>query len=78
VTIQPADDIRALAKGLGSKVAIFENSPVVGLSRQKSGWRALTALGSVTAPKAIIGVNGHIEDFGFFRHRLMHIFTYAR
>jgi hypothetical protein len=33
--------------------------------------------GSVTAPKVILGVNGHIEDFGHFRGRLMHIFTYA-
>ncbi|TIN14827.1 MAG: FAD-dependent oxidoreductase, partial [Mesorhizobium sp.] len=25
----------------------------------------------------ILGVNGHIDDFGYFRGRLMHIFTYA-
>ena len=77
VTIQPANYIREFARGLGSKVTIFENSPVVELSRQGSEWQARTALGAVTAPKVIIGVNGHIEDFGFFRHRLMHIFTYA-
>ena len=33
VLIQPADYIRAFAAGLGSQIDLFENSPVVELTR---------------------------------------------
>ncbi|WP_095199234.1 NAD(P)/FAD-dependent oxidoreductase [Mesorhizobium carmichaelinearum] len=77
VMIQPADYIRGFAAGLVSKVDIFEHSPVLKLERLSDTWRAVSRRGSVTAPKVILGVNGHIEDFGHFHGRLMHIFTYA-
>ncbi|MEZ2127835.1 MULTISPECIES: NAD(P)/FAD-dependent oxidoreductase [unclassified Sinorhizobium] len=77
VTIQPADYIRGLAGGLSSKVDIFENSPVTSLRRANGNWTAVTPRGTVTAPKVILGVNGHIEDFGHYKRRLMHIFAYA-
>ena len=77
VLVQPADYVRGLAAGLGSKIDLFENSPVVSLSRVGKAWQGRTSRGSVTAPKVVLGVNGHIEDFGHFRGRLMHVFTYA-
>jgi glycine/D-amino acid oxidase-like deaminating enzyme len=77
VMIQPADYIRGLARGLLSKVAIYEHSPVLELSREGRSWKAKSNRGSVSAPKVILGVNGHVESFGHFRGRLMHIFTYA-
>ncbi|MFT4183231.1 MAG: FAD-binding oxidoreductase [Rhizobium sp.] len=77
VMIQPADYIRSLARGLRSKVAIYEHSPVLELSREGKVWKARSNGGSVCAPKVILGVNGHIESFGHFTGRLMHIFTYA-
>ena len=77
VLIQPADYIRGFAAGLGSKIDLYENSPVVELSREDGAWKARTPRGSVTAPKVILGVNGLVQDFGHFRGRLMHIFTYA-
>ena len=77
VMIQPADYIRGLAAGLSRKIHIFEDSPVLKLGRKDGKWTATSHRGSVTAPKVIVGVNGHIEDFGHFRGRLMHIFTYA-
>ncbi|MEP7457243.1 FAD-binding oxidoreductase [Phyllobacterium sp. SB3] len=77
VMIQPADYIRGLAEGLSQKIQIFEDSPVLTLGRKDGRWIATSRFGSVTAPKVIICVNGHIEDFGHFRGRLMHIFTYA-
>jgi glycine/D-amino acid oxidase-like deaminating enzyme len=77
VLIQPADYIRSLAAGLGPKVALYENSPVVEFSRQGGGWTARTPKGSVTAPRVILGVNGLVQEFGHFRGRLMHVFTYA-
>lgn len=77
VMIQPADYIRGLAAGLQPRIGLFENSPIVELRRDGRNWRARSRRGSVTAPKVILGVNGHIQDFGHFCGRLMHVFTYA-
>lgn len=77
VMIQPADYVRGMARGLSGRIDLFERSPVLGLSRESGSWRARTPSGSVTAPKVILGVNGHIQDFGHFAGRLMHVFTYA-
>jgi glycine/D-amino acid oxidase-like deaminating enzyme len=77
VLIQPAEYIRAFAGGLGPKIELYENSPVLELARQGSGWTARTPKGSVTAPRVILGVNGLVQEFGHFRGRLMHVFTYA-
>jgi glycine/D-amino acid oxidase-like deaminating enzyme len=77
VLIQPADYIREFAAGLLSKVEIFERSPVTSLRRENGTWTVVSPRGTVTAPKVILGVNGHVDDFGHFRGRLMHIFAYA-
>lgn len=77
VLIQPADYIRRFARGLATQVDLFENSPVVELEREKNNWKATSSRGSVQASKVILAVNGHVESFGHFRHRLMHVFTYA-
>lgn len=77
VLIQPAQYIRSFAAGLDSQVTLRENSPVISLERQGAFWTARTPRGSVTAPKVILGVNGHVQDFGHFKGRLMHVFTYA-
>lgn len=77
VLIQPAQYIRSFAAGLHRQVVIRENSPVTSLERTGGVWTARTPRGSVTAPKVILGVNGHIQDFGHFKGRLMHVFTYA-
>jgi glycine/D-amino acid oxidase-like deaminating enzyme len=75
--IQPAMFVRGVAKGLRSnRVSIYENSPVVELARP-SDWVATTPRGTVTAPNVILAVNGHLNSFGFYRSRLMHVFTYA-
>ena len=77
VLIQPADYIRGFAAGLAPKVDIFERSPVTSLKRENGIWTASSPNGTVKAPKVILGVNGHIDDFGHFGGRLMHIFAYA-
>ncbi|CAO3361477.1 NAD(P)/FAD-dependent oxidoreductase [Azospirillum palustre] len=77
VLIQPADYIRALATGLRPTTEIYENSPVRELKRRGGDWVATSNRGTVTAPRAILAVNGHIQSFGHFSGRLMHIFTYA-
>lgn len=74
--IQPAGYIRGLERGLSGKIEIFENSPVLGLQLGKDP-RVRTPKGSVRARNIIMTINGQIESFGFFRRRLMHVFTYA-
>jgi len=75
---QPAMFVRALADGLeAGGLGLYEESPVVSLSREGRGWCATTPEGQVTAPTVILAVNGHAESFGFFERRLMHVFTYA-
>jgi glycine/D-amino acid oxidase-like deaminating enzyme len=75
--IQPAAYIRRFAAALAPIADIYENSPVVGMKRDGPFWVVRTPRGTVSASKVILAVNGHIEDFGHFAGRLMHVFTYA-
>lgn len=76
--IQPALYVRGVATGLQSnRVRLHEQSPVTALARTGPDWRATTPGGTVTAPRVILAVNGHAESFGFFRRRLVHVFTFA-
>lgn len=78
VILQPAGYIRALADGLaGDGVSIYENSPVLELSRNNGAWAVKTDAGEVSAARVILATNGHLESFGFAKGRLMHIFLYA-
>lgn len=77
VILQPARYVHALADGLPSSTELFENSPVRQLRREAGLWVATSDAGAVRAPKAIVAVNGLIEEFGHFRGRLIHVFTYA-
>ena len=75
--IQPALFIREIASGLKKKgVQIFENSPIIDLKKQ-SNWIARTPKGKIEAPTAILAVNGNLNNFGFMKSRLMHVYTYA-
>ena len=77
--IQPALYVRSLADALTAQagVSLFENSPVHELSRRGEAWIARTETGSVRAQRVLLAVNGLIESFGYYRHRLMHINLYA-
>ena len=75
--LQPAAYIRSLAAGLSAQVNVYETSPVTEIMKRSDGWNLLTPRGTVSASKVILANNGHAESFGFFRRRLMHVFTYA-
>ncbi len=79
VMLQPALYIRGLATGLLqlASLRLFEHTPVLSLQRKDSHWQATTPQGSVAAPQVILAVNGLVERFGYFRRRLLHVFTYA-
>lgn len=74
--IQPAGYVRGLCCALSDKVEIYENAPV---SRIETGrvHTVETLKGRARAPHIILSVNGHAESFGFYRRRLMHIYTFA-
>ncbi len=76
--LQPALFAREMASGLAAQsVSLFENSPVINLKRDQTEWVATTPRGAIKAPNVILTVNGHLESFGFFKRRLMHIFLFA-
>jgi len=77
--IQPAGFVRGLADGLAlsGAVDIYEDTPVLSLVRSGDVWQVSTPNGTVSTPKIILAVNGHIQSFGFFKSRLMHVFLYG-
>ncbi len=77
--IQPALFVRSLADALVTREGcrLYENSTVREIRRRGQRWQVFTATGSVTADRVILAVNGLIESFGFYRHRLMHINLYG-
>nr|WP_210316502.1 FAD-binding oxidoreductase [Rhizobium leguminosarum] len=77
VIIQPAAYIRGVADCLKEPMRLFERTPALSFERSGDGWLVKTPKGSVRAGKIIMANNGHAESFGFFRRRLLHVFTYA-
>lgn len=75
--IQPALYIRGLATGLSETVNIYEDTPALSFEKTGQDWHVTTPEGTITTPRIILAVNGHAESFGYFRRRLMHVFTYA-
>lgn len=81
VMLQPALYIRELAKGLSDKqsrpITIYENSPAISYQKQGQNWLVETPHARIRAGAIIMAVNGHAESFGFYKNKLMHVFTYA-
>ncbi|SEF85264.1 Glycine/D-amino acid oxidase [Marinobacterium lutimaris] len=74
VMIQPAAFIREAARGLSSQVKIYENTPVTSIEEERV---LVTPKGRIRAGGIILAVNGHVQSFGYFPRRLLHVFTYA-
>ncbi len=77
VMLQPAGYIRGLAAGVARHVHMFEGSAVLSFARVGADWTVRTSKGTVTAPRVILGVNGHLESFGIAKGRLMQLFLFA-
>jgi glycine/D-amino acid oxidase-like deaminating enzyme len=75
--VQPAGYVRGLADSLRQPVRLFERTPAVSFERRGGGWLIRTPKGSVESPRIVLANNGYAERFGFFRGRLLHVFTYA-
>jgi glycine/D-amino acid oxidase-like deaminating enzyme len=77
VIVQPAAYVRALADSLAPPVRLFERTAAVAVERKGSAWLVRTPKGSVESPRVVLANNGYAERFGFFRGRLLHVYTYA-
>lgn len=77
VIVQPAAYIRGLADSLAPPARLFERTPALSFERRGGGWLVRAPDGSVETPQVILANNGYAERFGFFRGRLLHVFTYA-
>lgn len=76
--LQPALYAREMTAGLVSQgVAVFEDTPVIETACSGEVWTATTPAGSVQSPQVILAVNGHVESFGAFKNRLMHVYLYG-
>ncbi|MDQ7774833.1 MAG: FAD-binding oxidoreductase [Paracoccus aminovorans] len=75
--VQPAAYIRGLADALAGNVTLYEQSPVMGFEPKGAGWLVKTPGGSVQAGRIVLANNGYAEKFGFFKGRLLHVYTYA-
>lgn len=77
VIVQPAAYVRCLADSLANPVRLHERTPALSFAREGAGWRVRTPQGSVETGRIVLASNGYAERFGFFRGRLLHVYTYA-
>jgi glycine/D-amino acid oxidase-like deaminating enzyme len=76
ILVQPAALVRGLAEHLPPNVELYENAPVVSLSRGRSVEIA-TPDAVIGAGKLVLAVNGLLPAFGFVRNRLINLGLWA-
>lgn len=76
VFVQPAALIRGLADTLPDNVTVLENCPVLSIN-DKVQCLVRTKDREIKAGKLILANNGFAKKLGFFKDRLITIFTYA-
>lgn len=74
--VQPAALVRGLADALPETIRLYEQSPVVRLTRSGK-WQLETADARIIADVVIMAANSSIKSFGYLRDRLVTIYTYA-
>lgn len=77
VMIQPAAYVRLVADSFTGPVQVFEQTPALSFKSVAGTWVIKTPNGAVNAGKIILANNGHVQSFGFFGCKLLHVFTYA-
>lgn len=74
--MNPAALCRGLADSLPENVTLYEKTPVQAVDYD-NGTRLTTPEGSLFAPKTIIAVNGFVEQFGFYRGKVLPFAAHA-
>ncbi|WP_311945712.1 NAD(P)/FAD-dependent oxidoreductase [Halomonas piscis] len=75
--MQPAALVRGLAKTLPNNTELFEHTPVVDLSHSGGQWCATTPEGKIRATNLLLGSNIYSQEFGFLKHRVLPVMTFA-
>lgn len=75
--MQPAALVRGLGETLPDNAELYEHSPVVGLTRSNGQWCATTSEGEVRATHLLLGSNIYSQEFGFLKHRMLPVMTFA-
>lgn len=75
--MQPAALVRGLSESLPSNVELYENTPVASLTRHNGKWCATTPEGEVQATNLLLGSNIFSQEFGFLKHRMLPVMTFA-
>lgn len=76
--VQPAALIRGLADDLPTNVQLFEQTPVLSVTREPTAWRVVSAQASIVAPRVILANNAFARELGAgLRSRLGVMYTYA-
>jgi glycine/D-amino acid oxidase-like deaminating enzyme len=74
--LNPAALTRGLADSLPANVSLHEHTPVT-RAEFSNGVRVETPGGSVSAPTAILAVNGFATQFGFYKNALLSFVSHA-
>ena len=75
--VNPAALIRGLAKTLPSNVVLFEDTPVINLSKQNKSFHLETPEGSVIADRVVLTTGVFLQHMGVARNRYAAMSTYA-
>jgi glycine/D-amino acid oxidase-like deaminating enzyme len=75
--MQPAALVRGLGETLPANAELHEHSPVVNLTHSGGQWCATTPEGEVRATKLLLGSNIYSQEFGFLKHRMLPVMTFA-
>ncbi|MCM5705720.1 NAD(P)/FAD-dependent oxidoreductase [Larsenimonas salina] len=75
--MQPAALVRGLGATLPDNVELYEHTPVVNLTHSGGHWCATTPEGEVRATNLLLGSNIYSQEFGFLRHRMLPVMTFA-
>lgn len=74
--VQPAALIRGLADALPNSVQLYEQSPVLALSR-RGKWRLETPEARIGADTVVMATNSAVKGFGYLRDRVVTMYTYG-
>ncbi|OEY65098.1 NAD(P)/FAD-dependent oxidoreductase [Marinobacter sp. X15-166B] len=75
--MQPAALVRGMADHLPDNVELLEQSPIRELQRQGGRWRLKGELGEIHTPKLLLGTSIFTREFGYLKHRLLPVMTFA-
>lgn len=75
--VQPAALMRGLADSLPANVRVIENSPVLEICRQQTGFTLKTGDNVITCDQLIVATGIFTPELGLMKHRILPVMTFA-